>query len=388
YYEAISGAWLRIFRLALPIAASLIVVPLLASLFVSKLHGVDTLSDVHTYLHRSIFGLRGRQPIVQIEKGQVTGQRKSLVARLGGPGNLLIYNDSAAVLEQGGRLTRVAKPGFRALRRYERVWDVVDLRPQYWVVSVEAMTRDGIAVTCEADITFKVDGGGQDSTGQMLHPYQERAVFKAATATWVRGPKDAPWKLTWAARVARQAEETLREIISEYRLDGLVGVSWSGGEHPRQVVQKRLRDRLEQSVAELGAQVDKVELGEFELDPRVAQQWVKAWQAVWQREATLEQAEGEARMAQLEMAQTQARLEVILTLAQSLQHLVSVEGQASSYHIAMRLVETLRWMSFDPLTRASMSPRALTSLKQLQESLNHERNGRAESDRKQAPPEE
>ena len=53
-----------------------------------------------------------------------------------------------------------------------------------------------------------------------------------------------------------------------------------------------------------------------------------------------------------------------------------------------RLVETLRWMSFDPLTRASMSPRALTSLKQLQESLNHERNGRAESDRKQAPPEE
>jgi regulator of protease activity HflC (stomatin/prohibitin superfamily) len=369
YFDDISGAWLRILQLAFPIVAVLTAVPLLAAHFLRTFYGMESLNESHTYLHRTALGLRGRRPVLQVEEGQITRGRRSTVARLGGPGHLLVYNDSAVVLEQGGRLTRVVKPGFHALKRFERVWETVDLRPQYWVVEVEAITRDGIPVTCKADITFKIDGDNQAPTDKMPHPYSEKAVFAAATSTWVCDPDRDPWKMIWTARVAGEAEGILRQIISDYRLDGLIGTTSAGGDHPRKEIQGALKKQLHRSVKDLGVEVLQVELGEFRLDPRVSQQWIQAWQAIWRREATLEHAQGEARLAQLEVSQVQARLEVILTLTQALQHLVDVQHQASFYHIAMRLVETLRWMSFDPVTRASMSPRAIRSLKYLQDSL-------------------
>ncbi len=119
----------------------------------------------------------------------------------------------------------------------------------------------------------------------------------------------------------------------------------------------------------MGVEIIRVELDEFEVDERVSDQWIKAWQAEWQRDAMLVQAEGEAQLATIDAAQTRAQVQMILTLVERLQPLVKVREQAAVYEVAVRLVETLRWMSFDPVTRAFLPPEALRSLQDLEDSL-------------------
>jgi len=402
---------LVIVRNAFPAVLALILVPLLASRFMRVLYAIDSLSEAHTYLHRSVFGLMGFKPYLLIKEGHIDQGEDSTLARLGGPGNLVIYNDNAVVLEQGGRLTRVCGSGFHHLKRFEKIWETVDLRPQRQVYKVTAMTKEGVPVSCEADITFKIDGGGQSPTKKMPYPFTKDAVFKAATSTWIREPEREDRKMKWPALVvAGHAEGTLRSILSGYRLDWLIAPPSSGSTPPRQAIRDELEKKLRESVGNVGAEIVKVELGEIEVDVgaeliarmirerlkkeypqlsaeeiarmihkeleaidlkdrKVSQQWIKAWQAEWQREATLQQAEGEAELARLEVAQVQAQAEMILTFTQALQPLVSAQEQVSPYLVALRLVETLRWMSYDPWKRVFLPPEATRTLALLQSQI-------------------
>jgi len=402
---------LVVVRNAFPAVLALILIPLLASRFMRALYTIGSLSEAHTCLHRSVFDLAGFKPFLLIKEGHIASGEDSLLARLGGPGNLVIYNDSAVVLEQSGRLTRVCGPGLHSLRHFEKVWEVIDLQPQRWVYKVEAMTKEGIPVACNADITFKIDGGGQSPTGKMPYPFTRDAVFKAATSTWIREPEREDWKVKWPALVVvGHTEGTLRSIISGYRLDWLIAPPSPGSTPPRQAIRDELEKKLRESVGNVGAEIVKVELGEIEVDVsaeliarmiherlkkeypqlsaeeiarmihkeleaidlkdrKVSQQWIKAWQAEWQREATLQQAEGEAELARLEVAQVQAQAEMILTFTQALQPLVSAQEQVSPYLVALRLVETLRWMSYDPWKRVFLPPEVMRTLALLQSQI-------------------
>jgi len=410
-WQSTTSFGLAIVRNACPAALVLILVPLLASRFMRALYAIDGLSEAHAYLHRSVFGRLGFKPYLLVKEGRIATGEDSLLARLGGPGNVVIYNDSAVVLEQSGRLTQVYSSGFHPLKRFERVWGIVDLRPQRWVYKVMAMTKEGIPVSCEADVTFKIDGGGQQPTEKMPYPYTEEAILRAATSTWIREPEEEAWKMDWAGRVIiSYTEGTLRSIISGYRLDWLIAPPRPGITPPRQAIRDELEKKLRESVGNVGAEIIKVELGEIEVDlgteliarmvqerlekdyphlspeeiiqmrhkeleasglkgKKVSQQWIKAWQAEWQREAALQQAEGEAELARLEAAQVQAQAEMILTFAQALQPLISAQEQVSPYLVALRLIETLRWMSYDPWKRVFLPPEAMRTLELLQSQI-------------------
>ena len=71
-----------------------------------------------------------------------------LMERVGGPGKLFVASDSAVILQRNGRLTRllrqpeVGPAQMFQLEPFEKVWDVLDLRPHRWVYDVEAITRE------------------------------------------------------------------------------------------------------------------------------------------------------------------------------------------------------------------------------------------------------
>ena len=361
---------LVIVRNTFPAVLVLILIPLLASRFIHALYATNSLREAHAFLHRCAFGLTRPRPYLLVKEGHIDKGEDSLLDRLGGPGNVVICNDSAVVLEQSGRLARVLGPGSHSLRRFEKIWEIIDLRPQHWVCKVEAMTKEGIPVSCEADVTFKINGGGQSPTEKMPYPFTKDAVFKAATSTWIHEPEQEAWKMKWPARVVvGQAEGTLRSIISGYRLDWLIAPPRPGSTPPRQAIREELEDKLRESVGGLGAEIIKVELGEIKVSETVAQQWIKAWQSDWQREAVLQQAEGEAELVRLEAAEVQAQAEMILMITQALQPLISAEEQASSYHVALRFIETLRWMLYDPRSRALLPPETMHTLTLLQSKI-------------------
>lgn len=387
----------------LPAFAALAVIPWTASHFIRTLYDTKGLKEAHKFLQNNLFGMDSLRPIMIVRGGQIATGGGTLYDRVGGRGFLIVYNDSAVVTEKGGRLARViGGPYFGFLEAFERIWEVVDLRPQHWVYTVEAMTRDGIPVACEADITFKIDDRYIDETGNVRIkapseaevelpddvaiaaqlestgigrplPYTEEAVLRAATSLWVRIKQpDHPEQLRkWTGRVViGDVEGILRNIIAGYRLDWLIQPPRPGQKPPREEIRDQLRQKLEDAFPvgnAVGVRILDVDLGKIDLkDKKIYTQWVEAWNAEWERRKLEGEAEGEAELARLNAAQVQAQAEMVLTLVEALRPLANSSQAASPYQVAMQFVETLRWMAYDPFKRMFFPPEVMLTIRELE----------------------
>lgn len=397
---------------ALPALVALVAIFAVTSQFIHSLYDTADWREAYELLNRNVFGMDKLEPLMIVKEGHIFVGEGDLHDRVGGRALLIVYNDSAVVTARGGRLIRVVGPSISFLEPFERVWGIVDLRVQRWPLTVNAMTKEGIPVSCETIITFRIDDRFEDERGEIRVkqpiktaapevtdqtiagrlqeagiaeplPYTEEAVFNAATSNWIRiQQKHHPEQLRrWTGRVIiGEAEGTLRDILSDYRLDWLLQSMQPGKKHPREQIREKLEKKLKTSFSagnSVGAKIIRVELGEVhvrdfkgvETSEEVYRQWVEAWQAEWERKAIEDQVEGEAELARLQAAQIQAQAEMALTLAESIRPLITDEGAPSSYLLATQFVETLRWMAYDPFKRAFMPPEIMRTLDELEKAL-------------------
>jgi hypothetical protein len=386
----------NVFLNAFPGFLVMIAIPIAASWYVDKVYSLGGFWKGYSYLDLIVLGPTGSRPFLVVREGRIAGDAKSPLAKVGGPGLLVIYNSNAVVTEQYGSLKRVLGPGYSRLEQFERIYDIIDLRPQHWVYTVSALTRDGIPVSCDVDITFKIDDHGEDGvpvepSEKTPYPFTEEAVLKAALSTRVREEDREDQVMKWTGRlVIGDAEGALRGILARYRLDELIYADQkqSSGENvARNEIRKDLREALDQSAANIGVRIISLDIGNIdvkvdlpvgeeeaaeELADEVVNQWIGAWQAELERTALMEQAEGEASLASLEAVSVQAQAEMVLTLTEAMQSLIRAED-ASAYRRALRLIETLRWMTFDPNVRAFIPLEPLRFLKRLEEIVEKDR---------------
>jgi hypothetical protein len=116
-------------------------------------------SEAKQLIRQSYFGLRSLpppDPALGVRDGQVSPDGPDVLRKIGGPGNLGVGHNNAAVTQRFGKLDRIWGPSFGPLEPWERVWDVVDIRPQHRTLRVDFMTRDGIPAYCDAEMTFRV----------------------------------------------------------------------------------------------------------------------------------------------------------------------------------------------------------------------------------------
>jgi hypothetical protein len=365
-------------------------VPVIASGLFRDVHLSKDLKEAHDSLNRVAFGKMGFGPHLLVKEGEIAAGKNGPAGRVGGPASLVVYNDSAVVTEQGGHIKRVAGPGFTQLEPFEKVWETIDLRPQRWVYEVFALTKEGIPVSCEADISFKIDdrnhgGWDQEEVSKPIdtvpHPYTKGAVFRAATSKWIREPECEVPFMTWAGRVVIGfTEGTLRNILAEYRLDWLIAPPQPDQAHPREEICQRLREELQGQVSAVGAKLLGVEIGKIQVKARneevsrrlssiISEQWLEAWQADWKARALTRGAEGEAELLRMDAARIQAQAEMVIALTEGLQSAVLSQQSTEPYLLALRFVEALRWMSYDPDTRDFMPPEAMRTLRRLQRLL-------------------
>jgi len=391
---------------SLPAFVALATIPWLASRFIHTLYNTRDLQEAHDFLRRSVFGMKKLQPILIVKEGHIAVGAGSLYDRIGGRGFIVVDNDSAVVLEKGGRLTRVVGgPSLSFLERFERVWEVIDLRPQRWPLTVDAMTKEGIPVACQADITFKIDDRFIDRKGneqkkppietgarpftdadleQALKgagiatpfPYTNEAVFNAATSIRVRirQPDHKEQLRRWTGQVViGEVEGTLRSILADYRLDQLMQPLRPEHAYPREEIRKKLRQKLRDAFPvgnSVGACIVDVDLGQIDVkSEKISTQWIKAWQAGWEQRAVESRAEGEAEMARLQAAQVQAQAEMALAFIEAIRPLVASTEELSPYLLAMRFIETLRWMAYDPWRRIFLPPETLRTLDELEKMM-------------------
>ncbi|MFL7791936.1 MAG: SPFH domain-containing protein [Anaerolineae bacterium] len=372
-------------RLALPMIGVFVAIPIIVSALFQKVHAIDSLEEAHNSLHRVTFGLVGRRPYVIVGKGQILLGKKTFAGRVGGPCTMIVYDDNAVVTQQYGRIKRILGAGVHSIERFEKVWEIIDLQPQHWVYPVFAMTKEGIPIRCDADISFRID----DKPGAMkwpvhtdgLYSYSEEAVFKAATSVWMREPDHPEHKRTWAGRVVISSTEgLLRNILAEYWLDWLLAPPQPGQKHPREEIREQLEQGLNTSIGKVGAKLIRADIGPIEVQARedetterlqniIPKQRVDAWYADWEARALGSRAEMEAALMRMDTARVRAQAEVIAEIVGNLQETISTQGIAEPYVLAVRLVESLRWMSYNTYQHEFAPPETVQRLKRLRETL-------------------
>lgn len=372
-------------RIAIPVIGALVVVPLLASRLIHKLHATGDLEEAHNAINRIAFGKLGRRPYVMAREGRITHGEDSFAGRVGGPATLIVFNDTAVVTEQYGRTKRILGAGRHELERYEKVWETIDLRPQHWVYAVYALTKEGIPVCCEADLTFQIEdrpaARSQDQQESEPYPYSEDAVFLAATNKWIREPDHPEPVRTWAGRVViSYADGMLRDILAGYRLDWLIAPPQPGQQPPREEIRQRLEEELRRSIGRLGARMLSVRIGKIEVKTQdeettrqlvelTSKQWIETWHADLEARALVSRAEGEAELLRMDTARLQAQAEMVVTLTEALQTTIAKQGQVQPYIMALRFLEALRWMTYNTYAHEFMPPEAMRTLKRLQATL-------------------
>jgi regulator of protease activity HflC (stomatin/prohibitin superfamily) len=327
----------------MPVLVSVAAACWMTASFLQTLYGLKSRGEGWNSLVYSLIGLQGFRPYLVIKEGAIQGDENHMLRRIGGPGGLIVYGDSAAVLEKGGKLTRVLKPGFHYAERFEKVWDVVDLRPQRWNFEVKAMTREGIPVTCHADIGFKIDDGGQEPTDDVPYPATEEAILKAATAKWIREvSRTEPDRLmTWTKRVMiGQTEGVLRTILSRYPLDQMIDPVC------RRAIKQKLEEDLREAVRSMGTKITRAALGDVKVEDEVTQQWIEKWQTEGKRRIMELEAEGKAKRFDIETeARTQAQIQMIVNTARAFDRMSRQNKDIPSRFLILRFIETMRHTS-------------------------------------------
>ncbi len=339
----------RLARNALLLSVTCVIWTILGAMFVRAVYGLKSLGDgVSFMLLRLASGVLSG-PEETVKDGKLMATSKERVVRVGGPARLIIHGNSAVVLEKAGKLTRVAK-GIVDLGDFEKVWDVVDLRPQHWVHSVDAMTKDGIPVRCQADVSFQIDNGEKQPTQDEPYPATEHAIFAAATRKWMReaGRNEDDQTFDWARKaIIGVADGALRSILAQYTLDQVIGPDEADQNHQRSKIEAELRANLT-ALSGFGVKATRVELGDITVGDQVAQQRIKAWQSFWKRWALEREAKGEAKRLQyIEAAKAQAQADMIVAITEAFRSSTEATATIPSQLILLRMSEVLTHASFD-----------------------------------------
>jgi regulator of protease activity HflC (stomatin/prohibitin superfamily) len=208
---------------------------------------------------------------------------ESPMARVGGPGYAVIFEDSAAVFEQYGRLTRVLGPGYYRLEPYERVRGVVDLRPQTRRVQVAGFTRDGIPVRGEVEIEFQIrqltrikpEQGAQESQRfRSFYTFSWEGVLNAVYNAPVRNGDVVPP----GEMITEEVSYWFRRIVESYNFEELIGFypEESPSERVRlapqdsvRLLEQRLLCALRNPLRRWGYQVNRLQINSLEASEEV-----------------------------------------------------------------------------------------------------------------------
>jgi hypothetical protein len=297
--------------------------------YASDLHDLD-FADAQELVMRLLFGLfpfPPKRPILMVRAGQAAPDGPEVMHKVGGPGHLSVASGNVVVTSRLGILHRVLIPGFHDLDPFERVWDVVDLRPQRRTITVEFMTRDGVPASTVVNVVCRPALPQllckPKGTAEISVPVMRRitdVVLKLTTERFVSRAGGGDRISDWVVGIVNGATDgVVRDVLEQYALDDFVNPQkWLvGAELPPRIGVTPLKlPELEAHILEevravgrsRGIVVETVELGPVHpSDEAITRQWLEFWKARLQRNL-------DEYMLDVEADQAQQLLDVQLAL--------------------------------------------------------------------------
>jgi hypothetical protein len=155
--------------------------------------------------------LTGNHYSIRIGQGEVAeAHKKSPIYLIGGPGQVVVELDSAALFEKPNGKPRVIGPtvkGKATLEGFERFRQAIDLRDQYTdPLEVKSRSLDGIRVSAsDVRLVFSVWRDNKEPSAESPHPFSEKAiqalVYRQTSRVVLDGPHPSEPPSSWIGAI-------------------------------------------------------------------------------------------------------------------------------------------------------------------------------------------
>ena len=360
----------RVLRHFIPVVTGWTLAYLAAVSLVRVLYDLPDHASAGRFLSRLV-GEAVQGVVVEVSSDTLPSLRESSeLLRVGGPGLVKIRPGEVAVTEVNGRFYRLIPSGSHKIGRFEYVHSLVDLRTQdRHIEEISLVTRDGIEITGDVTLSFRIDTGGPLPTRDNPFPYNPDAVRMAAYTAVVPATGNAS---NWQDVPGNVARGTLTGLIAKYRLDELI----HPGERsdPYATLNQELRRGLRGALADAGLELLNAHIGHLELPQAASQQYIDRWRAESDNRLRLTMAEGEANsLAELDIARAEAEWIMFQAILEGLNN-ARRDGGAGAMRemIALRMIEALEKMARQSETHQPLPPHLLPQLLDWKRSLRPE----------------
>jgi regulator of protease activity HflC (stomatin/prohibitin superfamily) len=259
--------------------------------------------DARRQLWTLITGIN--HPYQVVEDGRVAITKPGgILSSIGGPGIVVIKPGNAVVFERAGMTTQIEGPGVARTVLFEKIKQVIDLRPQWGTIEAnDVQTRDGIPLHLKAGVGYQIEplanavgrlgAGGPvgpfNATIMGAYPVHRNSVFCAA---YFAGTSD--WQRTSRGAV----ELALRDAIGRRTLAEIYGQATDGMLGPTIIPQLEREALTDVSAWALawGVAITTVDITVLEAPAEVRERILKQWEAEAQRGLITAKGEAEARV--------------------------------------------------------------------------------------------
>ncbi|MFW6135243.1 MAG: SPFH domain-containing protein [Chloroflexota bacterium] len=340
----------------------------------------DEAGRANTFSFLKAYVLGSNRPAYAVDPGRREGKVRVRVSgdqfsrARSSPGLVLTGCDHAVALSDGFRFKGVHGPGIVFTGYGDQIVQAIDLRPQVRSFQVTGLTKDGIDVTVDASVSFRIDAGRREAELGHHLPFNRGAAFRALRAQRVEHQGEELISPTlqqreWDDLPRIRGEHILRNIVSKLEFDDLYGPHQAGRQAPRRTIARSFARQLAAELEHFGVQLIEADLGNLEpADPHVYLKRAHNWEAEWIRRVTLKQAEGQAERLQiLERARADTRSDLILDLGRQLEELTESTSDLDAETVFDQFVVLMEELTTQPQLRHLLPDRTMELLSEMRQ---------------------
>lgn len=259
---------------------------------------------------------------------------------LGGPAILVIYDGVAVYLERGNQFSRVVGPGMPMpfLDRYERIKEIIDLRPQTKIDKVLPWTKDGIRITLTIRAECQIDACPEavKQSSHLRFPFDPLAVKTAVERMTVKINRAGElFECSWLEGAWGTITGLINAYVAGHTLDELFLAPQTKGSTPsgtsdkdpskeiEQILSQKVRgelDKARKSLAQNGVKVLSIQITKVEVPAQVLELRARYWETAKQQIAALRNSRAEAdRIRIRERAHAEAQRTMLKAITQQLE---------------------------------------------------------------------
>lgn len=327
-----------------------------------------------------------KYPAVFINKPEL---EESHSARwLGGPATLIVNDGFAVYLERGNKFSRIvgptSPPAF--LERFERIKEIVDLRPQNIKGYVEPWTKDGIRIKLHLNIEVQINASDQavNASSDIRYPFDPLAVKAAVEYTSVRligsklveqGWLDGAWGSISGTVNAFAAGHSIDELFVAPQTSSPANGSYvNSDETPEKIEQifsRAISDQVTNEVRtrlnQYGIYVLNIQIIQVEIPPEILALRTKYWESARNKISAVRNSRAEAEWIRVrEHAHAEAQRTMLMTIINRLE---GIPPDQLTESLALSLSSILDQGLEDPIVRQLIAKESFAVLDRIQKLL-------------------